>query len=544
MRIKQFNNSNWHYLLIGLTGVITHGLILLNDGVYFDGWIILNFIKGKDWAGLSNQFQEGGGILAGYLHWFLGHFPNIIFGYHLVAFVCIVSSGLLIYQIARLSGFVSREESLLLSLISLTYPAFQVGFELIILPYVASYSIFFLAVLLALWAEKMKKPAHYGLRLSAIVCFLVSFSINSLLVFYFGFLVLLVMFVRRMQSLSLREMLPHFLLRHLDYVFLPFLYWVIKEIAFPRHGLYINYNRFTFSPFAWIISLASFLYNGIFNQFNAALRELLNLPALAFFGILGILGMIRYFRGAFIHQSAKPSALLGYGISLIGLGVFPYVVVGKMAGLTGWSTRHSLLLALPVALVIVAITRLLFSVPKAGLSRSGWILLTMLILGFGLTMASNYLDWQARWVKDRSLMVNLGKLDGANKYSVYWVNDQYLLGGESYYRFYEWSSLFKRVWGDETRIGFDQRHSTPKLLADYKPFFNKRYNLGGFDPAGQQATLSIRRGKAEYSTIELVARYFYYRFLRQKRLSDFLADVTQVQVQQLPPPLEQNYRQP
>jgi hypothetical protein len=489
------------------------------------------------------MFVETGLPIWTYLHWFLGHFPNVVLGYHFTAFVCIAASGLLIYKIGCLSGFVSREESLLIALISLTYPAFQVAFELIILPNVVGYSLFWLAVFLALLAEKRAKLAHYSLRLGALVCFVISFNINSLLVFYFGFLLLLVLFVRRLKSLSLRETLTRFLPRHLDYVLLPFLYWAIKEILFPRHGLYADYNQFTFSPIAVLHSLASFLYNGIYGQFNVAMRELLNQPALGLLGLLGVLWGATYFRRASFNQSAKPYALLVYGVLLMGLGILPYAAVGLSPTLTGWDTRPSLLLALPVALVIVAIARLLFSDSRSAFSRPGWIFLTMLLLAFGLATVSHYIDWQARWVKDRSLMVNLGQLEGAEKYSVYWVDDQYPLGGEDNYRFYEWSSMFKQVWGNETRIGLDLRYTTPKVLTDYKPYFTKNYNLSGFDPAGCQATLIIRRGKLGYSSIDLVTRYFYYKFLRQERMSDFLASVTQIQVQLLPSPLALNCRQ-
>jgi len=100
--------------------------------------------------------------------------------------------------------------------------------------------------------------------------------------------------------------------------------------------------------------------------------------------------------------------------------------------------------------------------------------------------------------------------------------------------------MFEQVWGDETRIGLDQRYTTPKLLADYKPYFTKDNNLSGFDSAGCQATITIRQGKSGYSAIKLVAHYFNFKFLSQQQMSDFLAGVTQVQVQPLSSPLAVN----
>ncbi len=102
--------------------------------------------------------------------------------------------------------------------------------------------------------------------------------------------------------------------------------------------------------------------------------------------------------------------------------------------------------------------------------------------------------------------------------------------------------MFKEVWGDERRIGFDQRYSTPKLLEDLSPTFTTSYNLGDFDPAGCQAVLTIRPG-ASSSDFKSAARYFYQKFLRPQGMRDFLVSVTQVSVQPSPSALAVNCRQ-
>jgi hypothetical protein len=368
------------------------------------------------------------------------------------------------------------------------------------------------------------------------VIFFLSFNLNSFLVFYFGFLLLLFCLNYWHNSCLWKQALILFISRRLYFILLPFVYWIVKEVFFPRHGLYADYNKFTFSPFAILHSLASFLYNGIYRQFNRALVELISQPGLWLFVFLGALAWYAKVKGDKVHSAetsetlAKPQFLLGYGVLLMGLGMFPYVAVGSGPTLTGWNTRHSLLLALPIALIIVALARHLFRRPEGGLSRVGWMFLTTLLLAFSLATVSSYIDWQARWVKDRSVMVNLARLDRAEKYSIYLVNDQYVLGGENYYNFYEWSSIFKKVWGDGTRIGFDQSYYTPQLLEDYKKYFTGRYNLSDFDPAGCQATLTIRQGIFAYSAFSLVVRYFYYKFLRLQRMDDFLIKVTEVEI--------------
>jgi len=534
MRSTQFRSkSGWHYALIGLTAFAAQGLLLLNDGLYWDGWLIHRFLDARDWPNLSKIFVESGLPIWTYLHRLMGYSPDIVLGYRLAAFACIAASGLLIYQIGCLSGLVSPEESLLIALISLTYPGFQVAFELIILPYVLGYFLFWLAVFLALLAEQQDKPARYGLRVGALLGFGISFGINSLLVFYFGFLWLLVLFVRRSRSLSVREIFTSFLPRHLDYLLLPFLYWISKEILFPRQGLYGDYNQFRLSPGSLAVSVGKFLYNSIYYQVNSALTELTRQPMI---GLIVFLAAYWCYNVLGVRSSGLPGdrvklhALPVFGCILLGLGILPYVAVGLGPTAHGWSTRHALLVALPLAIVIVGLVRLVFATGDGMLSRTGWVLVVVLVGAFSLSTVHNYISWQARWVKDRSIMVNLAASPEFKPFSVYWVDDQFPAGGEPFYRFYEWSSMFRTVWGDESRIGLDKRFSGAGFLSESGLFFTSRYNLADFDPLGCQAALTIQRAAPRYSDIELAMRYLFHRFLRPSGMNTFLASVTDLTV--------------
>jgi hypothetical protein len=81
------------------------------------------------------------------------------------------------------------------------------------------------------------------------------------------------------------------------------------------------------------------------------------------------------------------------------------------------------------------------------------------------------------------------------------------------------------------------------VLADYQPYFTKDYNLSGFDPAGCQATLTIRRGQSTNSKFKLAGRYLFFKFLKPQLMKEFLASVTQVECQESPSLLALNCRQ-
>ncbi|MCP4370153.1 MAG: hypothetical protein GY797_18870 [Deltaproteobacteria bacterium] len=530
--MDKINPFNYHYIIIVLFSLAVHGLLLLNDGVYWDGWLVYTILIEKQWDSLYLIFtQTGGPPITLYLHWLLGYFPGIVFGYKLVAFGALTTSGILVYLISNELKLLSRLDSLFIVLLSLSYPAFQVAIELINIPSIVYYCLFLLACFLALQSEKRSGVVHYLLRVCSLGIFVISFTVNSLLLFYFGFLLIWFVGVQSLLRLPPRQILFSFLPRRLDFLFLPFLYWGLHKSLFPVRGLYANYNQFRFSLPSLIANLTKFVNNAIYGQFRytvGAIALWLLALGILFWGY----SIFKRKSGQSLRNRDKAYTLFIFGFFLLMLGMLPYILVGKSPSLHGWDTRHALLVGLPMAVIIVAITHLAFPGPSDSFSKLGFLFLGVILLAFSVSTITNYISWQARWVKDRSIIVNLGQLDNVEDISVFWVDDQFPTRGGDSYRFYEWSSIFKRVWGDETRIGLDQKTRSPEFLIDGQRYFNDRYNLLNFDPAGCQAILMIRRG-LPYTDDQLFSRYLFSRFFEPSKMNEFLAEITDIQVQSI-----------
>jgi hypothetical protein len=127
---------------------------------------------------------------------------------------------------------------------------------------------------------------------------------------------------------------------------------------------------------------------------------------------------------------------------------------------------------------------------------------------------------------------------------VFWLEDEHPAGlATNYngYRFYECSSIFKQVWGGESRVGLDrrygQRYGYNFLIEENQRFFTSRYVLSEFDPEGCQAVMTIRQGERDYSDYGLVGRYYYYKFFKgEKALRSFLLEVSEVQIEPIDAP--------
>ena len=400
------------------------------------------------------------------------------------------------------------------------------------------YCLFLLASLLAIKYEKKDGNFHYFLRLCSLVLFVLCFEVNSLLVFYFGFFFILVFYIQRSLRLSsVKDVFTKIVLRRLDYLLLPFLYWAIIRAAFPSYGLYADYNQIAFSPLRIIFEYILFAKNAVYAQLNGALVNLINMPVLLLIGLLAAYCIYTIFHlndKVFFEQKLKPYSLLFFFFMLLLLGIFPYAAVGKAPSIQGWNTRHALLIALPMAIIVVGLIRIFFSNKKGIISNMGFSFLVVMVLAFTLSTITYYISWQARWAKDRSIMVNLSRLNNIEGISIFWINDQFPLGGENNYRFYEWSTMFKTVWGDESRIGLDLRRYTSRFLVDGKRYFIKFYNLSDFNPDGRQAVLTIRSGSRKYRDLGLSIRYLYYKYFRQNRLKEFLSEVTDLGIKPMP----------
>jgi len=526
------------YIGIALAVFFTHGLLLLNDGIYWDDWLWLK----ADGLSLNREAIDKTAAQ-------MGAMPNSMIplwlsqwlGYRQVAFLSILAIGLLTYAVASRTKLLSRCEGFLLALITLTYPAFQTWIVFATTRYIFCLAMFLLACLLALKAEELRGARHVTLRVLALMSFFLSFDLNSLLCFYLGF-VLVMIFLHRTENPGepYRNTL-YFLLRKPDYMILPIIFWIIKKVFYPVSGLYANYNNFRLEPRSIAECLLKFIYHGVLQQFHEAFRLLIGMPLIWIAALLLVIGASRMsdkLRGrdesAAFCGHGNPWGLALFGAVLYLLASAPYIAVGLSPSVHGWKTRHALLIGIPVGLLLLSIVRLVFR-SSSGLKRIlRLVFITTIVSAFFLSTLSAYLSWQARWVRDRSLMIHLAGMTQGRENSFFLIDDQYRLGGEKIYGFYEWTTIFKKVWGNERRLGVDQGIYVPNSLFDPRkyPRVTER-NLSEFDPYGCQAILHIRRGSGSTDEPRLVARYYYYKYLGSspQKLRSFLESITDVSIE-------------
>lgn len=437
---------------IGLLYLMAHGLMLLNKGYYWDDWTFYNINA----ADAMREFVDNGNRWFGYyLHLLFVAEPFInprafTFLAYLLAAILLHRTLLTVPEMTRQARF----------FVVLFFAVFPVNFARIeIVPcaaYAASYFLFFLGLFLAARFEDKPRLSTRGL---CHLCFLGSFFTNSLLVFYA--LVLLYLGYRNIRSLTGErrvEALRKFLASRLDFLLSPVVFWGMKRRFFMAQGPFYE-GRYN------VISIKETLIAPlrVFQSFLTSFVEPIQSSALALSPVLLIiLAFVLYFWIHSEHSSDETTdshdrAFLLLGGLAFALGVFPYVVVGKLPLLSDWDSRHQMLVPLGAALMLyygvsIATRTLKMSDPATR------YLLSLLAVAFVARSADVDVSYQQDWFKQMSIVENIRSQKVFRERTTFVFRDDVTKWNtlDRKYRFYEYSGLLRYALGDEKHCGFAQ----------------------------------------------------------------------------------------
>lgn len=535
--MRAFRNP---YVVIAMAALAVHGLLLTNDGVYWDGWLPTRAAAARDWDALYAYFLDAGFPLYAVVHVLMGYLPDLGVAYRVSTFAALLAIGVLAYAVLRALKLATAREGLAVALIAVSYPAFAIAVSQFMVPILLLYAAFLLAALLAVRSDARRGVSGVVMRIGSLALFALSFEYKPLLGFYFGFLALRAAAASPPAVAAPLAWRARLLARQPDFLSLPFAYLALNLIFFPPRGEFAGAYPIA-TPGTFIGVYFGLAFFGIFEQLNAAVRSALDAPALVlivlFFFVL--LWRTTHDDGADGRTDGRARGgrgLLAAGWLLGSFAILPFAAVGRTPVAHGWLLRYTILLAIPFGLLVVSAVRI--ALPKRTSSAlAAGLIVCVVLTGLFAATVGEYLKWQARWAKDRSVVMQLAETKGASGFSVYWIDDRFPIGGSDAYSveyFHEWAALFRMAWGGQSRIGLDLRADTPNTFLTNPLYHTKLHSLAELDLRGCQADLVIRRGTIAYADAELAARYLYYRLVSRERLDDLLRRLTAVEVRPKP----------
>ena len=510
--------------------MLGHGLMLFNDGLYWDGWIVWGWQKTSDWDGMRRFFREVGMPLLYVNHRSIARFPCHLRLYKLLGFLSLYIVALSIYLIgAQFIGLPPAVAFALASLV-LLYPGQQMLVEPVVsMNYLSAAAVFSAAAWLSFFAIGIHGIPGIVLRIFSLLLFFFSFNMNSLLIFYGAFFLLFALVQAAPLPFPSTKafLLP---LSLIDYALVPPLYWFLKEKLTPRCGVYASYNRISPNYARLPADLRRCASVGL----EQVCRDAVIYPfrrkrwAVLAATVIGLL-LARFLIPA---TPLAAGGLLIFGFFTFVLAVLPYILVGQPISRRGWGTKNNLLLGIPFASFTVGVSSLLLSPP----AFSAFMLVVMLLGAVYLSYI--HLHWLAVWAKNLSILHHLANIPGARDCAVIGLCDRHPIRGAFDDGHPEHASVFftyMLLWafGELKCLGMVEGYERTKPYAQSEidlAIANSTidYSFQGLRRDGPQGVAVADVGPLCGSDVQVGWNYLLSRYVFRNRHDEFLTGLTRL----------------
>ena len=434
--------------LIILYSIAHGGIFLILQSIYWDDWLLWNMNSEI----ILNTFRQAGSPFN-----FVGYLHNILLSvgpwfYRVLTFILIFLSGILLWHILKRSELVDETSIFLIVLFYLTTPLYIARVAVIDFPYTLCVFLFYFA-----WFVQGR------FRLLSLALYFLSFNTQSLLVFYT--LPMLDYLFRENNKFSFGSIL-RWGVGKLDFIMLPFVWFIIKIIYFKPTGFYKNYNE--------IYSLLHLIKSPVYQ-----LWDMLNLDV----GLV-LIGLLFFFFFNTKHidisfNERKPKRLLVIATVCLVFALVPYWILGHIPTFREWTSRHQLLMPLGTSFLFAYFISIINRLDQRK------IFVAIFFSVFISINVSNYFDLIIDWKKQNEIAEFLRNSEEVKKSDVILFNDKTKNALDRLYRNYEWNGLLKLATGSEMKFGitkseyslyqdgyFDTSFNTHSLASDHERKIN------------------------------------------------------------------------
>ncbi|OFW09495.1 MAG: hypothetical protein A3H96_03995 [Acidobacteria bacterium RIFCSPLOWO2_02_FULL_67_36] len=449
--------------------VISHGLSFLFLGaVFWDDWTLVDVRPEV----ILDVYRQNGSVFAhaGYLH--IAMLTTGPAGYHILTFVLLFASGVLVWAIVRAIPEVHAIDRSLIAILIVTAPLYSARVALIVFPYTLRLFLFFWA-----WYLLVTKR-RTGSRVLSFALFALSVNTPSLLVFYLLPCLHLLCQTFRQRS---EEHAARAMLWIVPFGGLPLLFWFVKRQFFRPYGLLEGYNEINLGnlqhDLPWLV--AGLAYTLVF------------------------VAVWRYVKS----ERLKALSAIPIGLWILWLAVVPYRAIGFGVPIRvwwdlsfyDWWSRHQLLLPLGFAVVVT-------SVDKALRFKRVPVIVCLVVVAsvaYNVRVESEY---YVDWTKQREIIRLLGSSEDVRKSKTILFEDDaaFLNARTRTFRHYEYNGWLKRAYGDETRFAMDRplwRGSlSDQIDPSWRNAFSEKYNAGQYVAGVPDALIRIHAANGRWRT--------------------------------------------
>jgi len=298
-----------------------------------------------------------------------------------------------------------------------------------------------------------------------------------------------------------------FVKQNLDFILLPFLFFIVRALFFKPSGVNADYNAFDI----WmVLGTPVTIPMSFYSSFLEPISQSFITLAPFWIFALGVFLISFKNHGKDIVESNRSDVyflLLG-GLFFI-LAVFPYLVVGKMPQLGDFASRHQLLVPLGFAFILYFFIKVFAS--RSNLSKQ---LMTKVLVVFVLAFTAqnvytNYL-YKVDWFYQVGLEEHIKDSEVFKKNSTFVVSmDNDILKLRTIMNAGEHTYRLKKIFGDETRLMIDK--------SEVGVNFNelKKRKVSGLSSWVRQDPIYLKITKGRFHR-----KLFFYEFFDKERFKD------------------------
>lgn len=507
---------NKHITFLCIIYIVTHFLLILNQGLYWDDYTVFKI----DHQSVVNNFSQSGMPFIGYYHNILSGLPHAILLYRCIVFVCYLISSLSLYSILYRLVWIDSSSRYFIAVLFTVLPLNTARITLICSPYAICLASFYFAFyILALYLEKK----IWYLRQLSIILFFISFFTNSLLVFF----ALVPIYITYIELSSCSEKYYYkVFIKYMDYILLPLLFWFLKYWLMQTSGIFANYNKISTihiirSPYRLVSAIKHIVVDIVHVMSQVGLVYWLLLF------VMCIIISLTTYRQTDYPPNKYLFSILILGILSLVLGFFPYLAVGLWPQVTSWGNRHLLLTPLGFSMIIVAIVQLLIRKEVFHIFMVGIIGVMVLV------QIDSYLYFQQNWYTQLSIINNIRKNDVIRKNTTFRVVNKIHDDTQfTRYSFYKYTGMLKYAFKDETRFAEEVEKIVKfEEYGGIKKFINPTHSMSMYKPGPIDCFVTITTSGAindRIATLKLM-------FLEYTNNKQFLYDIDKLVIVQAQP---------
>ena len=537
--LKISRHPSLPYLVLLGTGLLGHGMLLLTDGSYVDGWFLEYLIRLEKWDVVRDFWVLHGYPVHFWLQRWIGHAS--VFTLRTISFACILLIALFQYKILIRFTPLTEKQSLFLAAFALLWPFYHLLVWSVFAP-----GMIFPVLFHAGWYNYLclkEKKRHPILFLPSVLAIFLSFNYPVYLTYHLAFLLLYSLgsaeWRPHLQLKSLTKQFLTFLKRNWIMTLLPFAFFVLKNIFYP---VSIPYNNIRLLS---LTTLESILKNILRNITEPVLSIVYSLPTFWFVLVPGII-VSSLLAVKFLKTSESISKQMISGIILVGSILIitlsiTYGLVWKTVKLMSVKSRYAFVANLGYGLLLLGGLHWFFN--KYWNEKRTLIqpILTIILVAMILVDINLYSMWQARWARTASIIHNLKTKTPIPNASIYFLKDNFPLGVDTREYADDFTLMLLEAWNQKKQIGItshyqgkrSRREAAQKIIKEWEER-SLRYHMlvNEFDPKGCFAEVIVSP-KIYHQPILIGFRYLYYRLINPKLMDQFLEDLTYVELNPL-----------